>query len=632
MPEEQLETFRSLRDFSSSKSPSAAPESRDDEDMGTSSVDVHDVLNGSTRLEMRLIPCAPWTPSVAISTRVLELYRTTHVRCPQLAIQPFVKSLCDLHGVAYRPYLRDQFSVPYDVYLELHHRTDALVNSALGRDSPKWCLKHACPACTYKLEGEDELIFSILTTMDGNDSLKRVLRWSKTDGSEDEPTLGPSREREDSRDGGEDYFLSREQVDKWAKDWVADILPSDVKNPCSDCWKNMIDDVTSRMWGIFNETGIFLALCRHGFVLVVADMVRSGELPKYPLAVVNELLQAFGLKIGGGYDIGCHFETTLRKSGLGDKARENRFQSLGLGLEDLEGCEQYFSRSNALAKSVCYMSKFHRRQDITTFMKQIDDLETYATLKKVEDYDCFHVWLNEEKEYLLGLEDGLPKRGEETVEMEYVRKLMNLQESQTKLRSILSAEKASMADSISFNPAPVSQVACRHTIERRNHDLELVQDLEARLDVSSRWTSASPEWVSAVKEIKDLKYQEALDQVEKIIVVRLFEMTKANQSGTGYKMRKHIAKALQARSKAIKNAIERYNVVALDMEPPMPTLDWDEVVNYRFLADFNILRDTRDSIRSRPWTRPSYRVTRSCNIKPSCLDTARNIFFLSAWM
>jgi hypothetical protein len=40
----------------------------------------------------------------------------------------------------------------------------------------------------------------------------------------------------------------------------------------------MINEFTARMWGIFDETGIFLALCRHGFVLVLADMVRSGEL------------------------------------------------------------------------------------------------------------------------------------------------------------------------------------------------------------------------------------------------------------------------------------------------------------------------------------------------------------------
>lgn len=50
-------------------------------------------------IKQGLVPCAPWNPSVAISTRVLELYRVTHIRCPQLAIQSFVKSLCDLHGV-----------------------------------------------------------------------------------------------------------------------------------------------------------------------------------------------------------------------------------------------------------------------------------------------------------------------------------------------------------------------------------------------------------------------------------------------------------------------------------------------------------------------------------------------------
>jgi len=32
------------------------------------------------------------------------------------------------------------------------------------------------------------------------------------------------------------------------------------------------------MWGIFDETGIFLSLCRHGFTLVITDMIQSGEL------------------------------------------------------------------------------------------------------------------------------------------------------------------------------------------------------------------------------------------------------------------------------------------------------------------------------------------------------------------
>lgn len=49
-------------------------------------------------------------------------------------------------------------------------------------------------------------------------------------------------------------------------------------SPCSDRWRNMVNGQTSRMWGIYDETGIFVSLCHYGFVLIAADMVRSGEL------------------------------------------------------------------------------------------------------------------------------------------------------------------------------------------------------------------------------------------------------------------------------------------------------------------------------------------------------------------
>jgi hypothetical protein len=35
---------------------------------------------------------------------------------------------------------------------------------------------------------------------------------------------------------------------------------------------------TNKAWGIYDETGIFVAVCRHGFCLLIADMVQSGEL------------------------------------------------------------------------------------------------------------------------------------------------------------------------------------------------------------------------------------------------------------------------------------------------------------------------------------------------------------------
>ncbi|KAJ6600447.1 hypothetical protein DFH09DRAFT_901486 [Mycena vulgaris] len=598
-----------------------------------------------------LVPCAPWTPNVAITVRVLEAYRVTHVRCPQLAVQPYVKSLCDIHGVAYRPYLCQQFSIAYDLYLAIRRQTDERVMNALGRDS-KWHLRHACLACMYKLEGEDELIFDMLTTMDGNDSLKRVLqRLRLEDEGDGDPTLGKSRERVDNRDAGDGYYLSRERVDRWAKTRLAEVLPMQANsaedNPCADRWKNMINDVTSKMWGIFDETGIFLALCHHGFVLVIADMIRSGELAKYPLAVVEELLDVFGMKLGAGYDVGCHFEATVQNSELGDLARKNKLKCLvgsfhghahnrlcqlgflatyveGMGLEDLEGCERYFSRSNGLAKSCRYASRFHRQQEITTYAKQFDSFETYANLSKflcsnyrqalailkteptllawmqqegVESYEEFHQWLKEEKEYLLSLKHA-SKTNVETLEMEYVQKLVNLSASEAK------------DDEAAYVPGVAkAELARRHGKEKLEKDLEAVQDLEVLLEVVDRWTVASPKWVSTVVEIKKRKYQLALDALELLIVERIFELTKMNQSQTGYKMRKHIAKALQARSKAVKNAIDRYNIAAVALDPPMPHLTWEQVVDYAFLADFDILRDTRAEIQSRPWTRPAYRLS-----------------------
>ncbi|KAJ7678584.1 hypothetical protein B0H14DRAFT_3536376 [Mycena olivaceomarginata] len=69
-----------------------------------------------------LVPCVPYKPDVAITVCVLEAFRVLHVHTPQLAIQPYVKSLCDLHGVPFKPYLSQQFSIAYDVHLAIRHQ------------------------------------------------------------------------------------------------------------------------------------------------------------------------------------------------------------------------------------------------------------------------------------------------------------------------------------------------------------------------------------------------------------------------------------------------------------------------------------------------------------------------------
>ena len=47
---------------------------------------------------------------------------------------------------------------------------------------------------------------------------------------------------------------------------------------CVKNWKANSSDEAKKTWAIFEETGIFIAACRHGMILWIIDMVRSGEL------------------------------------------------------------------------------------------------------------------------------------------------------------------------------------------------------------------------------------------------------------------------------------------------------------------------------------------------------------------
>lgn len=238
-----------------------------------------------------LVPCSPDRPSVAITTRTLETFRILHLRCPRLAIQPFAKSLCDIHGVAFRPYLSTQFSIAYDLYLAALALIRRRVQTALGRNTPNWRLANACAPCLYKLEGEKALGIEVLACMDGNNSQKRIARRANAVDEEGELVRGGggSTERIDTRIAGGDYFLSRAEVDEWDKEVVKErmqlervqleVAGEDLEvSPCAEKWRNLDTTSTEKMWTIFEETGIFTGLCRHGTVLLIVDMVRSGEL------------------------------------------------------------------------------------------------------------------------------------------------------------------------------------------------------------------------------------------------------------------------------------------------------------------------------------------------------------------
>jgi hypothetical protein len=129
--------------------------------------------------------------------------------------------------------------------------------------------------------------------MDGNSSLKRVAAIG-------DRTASDVREFEES-----DYYLSSRFVDNFAgevnqRSSGTNPHRSDDTSPLRDLegsahdmrndgnepegvgdgcrardWKAAGEKGT---WGIFKESGIFASACRHGFILWIVDMVRSGEL------------------------------------------------------------------------------------------------------------------------------------------------------------------------------------------------------------------------------------------------------------------------------------------------------------------------------------------------------------------
>ena len=80
-----------------------------------------------------------------------------------------------------------------------------------------------------------------------------------------------------------------------------------------------------------------------------------------------------------------------------------------------------------------------------------------------------------------------------------------------------------------------------------------------------------------------------------------------NLSSTAYHMRTHIAKALQTRCKAIRNAVKAYNTAATELVPPRPPISWETVSHINFLEEFNLLYNTRQDIREKPWSQPAIR-------------------------
>ncbi|KAF9439708.1 hypothetical protein P691DRAFT_769073 [Macrolepiota fuliginosa MF-IS2] len=224
--------------------------------------------------------------------------------------------------------------------------------------------------------------------------------------------------------------------------------------------------------------------------------------------------------------------------------------------------------------------------------------------EEIEGTHVFDTWLEEEHEYLGSLSKEPP---EETLEMEYYQRLQEYYKAESEWEKVGGVYVTYRGDDPTSAHGTSAATHCCHAKERRDQALGLVFESEIWLGVEKRWAPDMDEWKRVEGLVKHHWYQCCLDDLEGLIVACMFELSKMNMSQTGYKLQCHIANALCQHSQAIWSTLDQYNSTTAEVLPDHRNLSWDEVVEYAFLADFDLLRDARQDIRKRPWSNQACR-------------------------
>ncbi|KAJ3523486.1 hypothetical protein NM688_g8722 [Phlebia brevispora] len=579
----------------------------------------------------------PKRPSVAISLRTLQLLYRLRQRKASFSIEAFAKVLCDYYGTPYRRHIREVVGDAFEIYLRIIRTVDNRIKHALGWDSPDWRMKNACRACGYKLEGEPKLRFSRLVVMDGNNSLKRMRTIDE-------------RVAADTRVLNSDYFLPREYVDKYAHevqrkkivrpqiqagpssdvndvdqdvglafaknsrqgdptdgshegpdplaaradpgtdDDIERALADKIRESCVVNWKAAASDEKKKMWNAFEECGIFTTACRHGFCEQLCDMIRSGELAKYPIAMVAKMLDALEEELGIGYDIGCEFEKTMGRTSLGALVKErglrfvvNAFHGYthcypcqlryhpnivpGMGLEDLETLERTFSASNHLASITRYASPYRRRLFIEAFFRQWDEdknlnlgtfilnnvrqaiqiindgttkLEWTKAALEITDAEM-DMWEKEQVRFFatIGREDPYDPR--EVAYVELLQELPAIEERRSRIVVAFVSWNPQSQDKETYDKQVSEtrkwETERRSAIEQYQQIINEIAALEWELGITQRWTSDHPKYRAALKFVRERTFRKCLVRLEGLIMQRLFELGRLNLPHTsGYSL------------------------------------------------------------------------------------------------
>ncbi|KAF8497296.1 hypothetical protein JB92DRAFT_3224434 [Gautieria morchelliformis] len=548
-----------------------------------------DELTNVSLLRASLLGSTPNDPSIAITLDALE-------RQSGFSVQAMCKVLCVVHNVTYSPHFRIQLSNTFDVYLDLLRHVSLLVNQALGRDGADWHLLNACLPCSYRVEDETPLIPARLQEMDGNMSLKHINGAGHTD----------------ERVFHSDYHILPSQVDRFKDDVgqrpgkamaskngikttinKAPLYGND-KTLCTENWvaANAIYEETVK---VFEQTGGFVCACRHGFVQTFVEMWKSGELAKYGLATLEKILKVFQEDQCVGSDIACSFMATVHNSSLSEDAHNKQ---LTMALNAFNG-HAHGRLSNFMYNNY--------KQALSIINEYIPEVEAFKSAHGYTD-EGFISWHDEEFTYLSNSGKEPP---EDALKVAYVEALQKLDQQNERWGSMTTVQWLEYTPPVWHHQAPFQLQKNLSTLRKLELAMNVVEDIERRLGLNKRWTHEHPAYQEAAAYINNQHFTRVVEQLEGLVVARLFELAKANLMGTCYKMRKHISKAITRRSVAVHTALDKYNLLAPMQNPPRPRLEYRDVAGYGMLADFELLKQSRHYITEKAWSIPANRLVAS---------------------
>ncbi|KDQ06606.1 hypothetical protein BOTBODRAFT_121240, partial [Botryobasidium botryosum FD-172 SS1] len=318
---------------------------------------------------------------------------------------------------------------------------------------------------------------------------------------------------------------------------------------------------------------------------------------KYPLAITDTVLRKCKCRVCLGYDIACAFCATLRNSSLGQAVKEQGLRCLvgafhgyahnracqlefhprnieGCGYEDFEGCERVFSASNHLAPSTRHASHTIGWRRSTHFprtpphdfcasgdflitkhtaavktIRKNHRIVAYGLQKYQLDGDALLELQGQEYRYL----KSLKKRPQsELDQIEYLKALNEFwlaeHELQATPREFLRVDTANISsgkppnipsgklpNAPSGKPRKAKKTLSTWEqiyakVQRAEKKVEAV---EARLSIEQRWAENDEAYQEALKKSREHAYRKALDNLERLMVQRLFELEKSTMRATG---------------------------------------------------------------------------------------------------